>query len=126
MKMTAPQMTCHVVSGLAKSSCGMPAAIATEGSNSRAAISAERRIARGLDEQDDEGDDQRVERHRFRQREPENGEAEHVVARGRIARDAVHQGREDVPDTDAHASQRDDGETCTKLLGGGEIHYQCS
>src|SRR5271168_1759663 len=119
MKISAPQTTWLVVSGLATSICGMPFASATAGnsSNDKAARSgfmmlsgcAAERPARS-DEQDDERDHQRIQRHRFGQREPENGKTKNVVAGRRVARHAGDQRREDVADADADAGERDHGD----------------
>src|SRR3954454_1053892 len=131
--MIAPHTTWLMVSGFLKSSCGIPSAMAAQGTSSRPAISGANRIF-GIvfmgalsgragaptrsDEQDDEGDDESIERHRFGQREAQNRQAEHPVTGCRVAGDAGYQRGKDMADTDAHAGERDDGNACTNVLGG--------
>src|ERR687883_160489 len=73
-------------------------------------------------EEDQERDQQREQRHGFRQREPENADREHGVAGGRVARDRADQRAEDVADTGTDTGERENGDTGADHLGGSEIH----
>ena len=72
---------------------------------------------RASGEQNDQRDDQRVQRHGFRQREAEQHVAEHVVARGRVAADGGDERAEQITDTDAGTGDADGGEARTDIFG---------
>src|SRR5690348_5919373 len=67
--------------------------------------------------EDEECDQERVERHRLGQREPEHADAEHLVARGRVAGNRAHERAEDVADTHAGPRYADRGKPGTDHLG---------
>src|SRR6266568_5520455 len=120
-KITAIQTTWLIVSGLPKSCCGMPpffSASAAQAMAGNRAMVAPARNARLIAmtsatarpnsaEQDQERDQQRIERHRLGQREAQDAQAEHLVARRGVARDAVHQRGEDGADADSRAGNAD-------------------
>src|SRR6185437_9876304 len=108
MKLMASQTSC--CGKVEVSNCGM--------ARSRPALSP------GLDEEDEEGDQQRVERHRLGQREADHAEAEDLAAGGRVAGDRADQRAEDRADADADAGQSDNGETGADHSSGLKVHWK--
>ena len=78
------------------------------------------------DEEDDEGDNQRIQRDGFCQREAKNGQAEHTVAGSGVTGDAGDQLAEDRAHADANPGESDHCNAGTQHLGGSDVHSPSS